>query len=315
MKDLVVVNDAGTMDATTRGFDFSIADKWIAFAQVKPSSVKAYHKAIKRLAEFLSSNHIAHPTRADMMAYREHLAQTYKPTTANLYLSACRMFFSFLQSEGIIAVNPAQHLKGFKVSSEHKKSALDAAAVKSIIGKFDDTGLCGLRDKAMFATMAVCGLRTIEISRANLEDIEVVGDTIKLHVQGKGRDDRAEYVIVPAGVYRLIKAYLDKRGVVEGTAPLFASIGNRNAGGRLTSTSISHIVKAALRGAGFDTPRLTAHSLRHSAATLSLMAGASIREVQQLLRHRNVSVTQVYLHEMDALNNRASNLTASVLGI
>lgn len=129
---------------------------------------------------------------------------------------------------------------------------------------------------------------------------------IRLHVLGKGRDDKVEAVNLPKGVYRLICEYLDERGTVNRDESLFASRCAPNFGRHMISSSISKIVKEAMRAAGYDAPCLTAHSLGHTSATTSLKSGASLREVQQILRHKNVAVTQIYLHELDELENQAT---------
>ena len=74
-------------------------------------------------------------------------------------------------------------------------------------------------------------------------------------------------------------------------------------------------MKGAMKAAGYDSKRLTAHSLRHTDATTALQKGASLRDVQQVLRHTSITVTQVYLHELDRLNNNAEDLNAAAFGL
>lgn len=312
MTKAVTKVDAGQIQAGS--FDFSLAARWIAFAQVSASSRKAYEKGVKRLQEYMTANSIITPTRDNMISYREYLGRKYQPTTANLYLTAAKLFLQFLAVEGYIEKNPVEHLKGFKLSNTHKKAALSAEMTKAVVNKFNTSTLQGIRNKALYALMTSCGLRCIEIVRANVGDLELIGGVIRLNVQGKGKNQKDAAVTIPAGVYSLIREYLQRRGEVSNDSPLFASISNRNNGGRLTTVSISRIIKQALRNGGYDSPKLTAHSLRHTAATVSLQNGASLREVQDLLRHSNISVTQVYLHELDALNNPASTIAASAFG-
>lgn len=75
----------------------------------------------------------------------------------------------------------------------------------------------------------------------------------------------------------------------------------------MTTRSISGIVKGCFQAAGYDSPRLTAHSTRHTAATLSLLHGASLRQTQELLRHRNMQTTEIYAHDLDVTKNPASS--------
>ena len=292
-----------------------LVNRWIAFAQVTPASEKSYRKGIRRLSEYCDENKIREFSRKMFVDYREFLVQKYSGSTVNLYLTAAKLFCTFLQIEGILGVNPAEHLKGVKISSEHKKDALSANDTKKILANFDTSTLKGKRDKAMYALMTTAGLRTIEVARADVGDIIHFGGKTFLRVQGKGHTEKDAQIRIVDGVFDLIQDYLTERGDVEDSAPLFASVARRNYGGKMTTTSISRIIKTALKVAGYNSRRLTAHSLRHTAATAALMAGATLREVQQTLRHTNITVTQIYLHELDRINNRAECLAAAAFGI
>ena len=98
-----------------------------------------------------------------------------------------------------------------------------------------------------------------------------------------------------------INDYLNARQERDPKAPLFASHSNRNNGGRLTTRSISRIVKEAMKDAGINSDRLTAHSLRHSAITFSLLGGATVQEAQALARHKNINTTLIYAHNIDRI--------------
>lgn len=312
MTKVVSKVDSTKLQATT--IDFNLSSKWLNFAQVTASSVAAYSKGIKRLQEYFTAKKIIAPCRADMVAYREYLGKKYQPTTANLYLTVAKLFLTFLQVEGYISVNPCEHVKGFKISSEHKKTALSVEMTKSVVTNFKTSTLAGARDKALYLLMTTCGLRCVEVQRANISDIEVVDGVIRLHIQGKGHTQKDCAVNIPEGVYAVLQSYLDKRANYSDDSPLFASISRRNYGERLTTVSISRIIKNALRASGYDSTRLTAHSLRHTTATTALQFGASLREVQQLLRHKKIDTTCIYLHELNALKNKASTFAANAFG-
>lgn len=132
-------------------------------------------------------------------------------------------------------------------------------------------------------------------------------------VRGKGRDGKSDRVTVPDDVVGMLHHWIASRGNVSKDEPLFVSLGARNDGGRLCSRTVSQIVKRALVDAGFDSPRLTAHSLRHTAVTLALMSGASLQEAQQYARHSRMETTQIYAHNLEMHKNRCSKLVAKVL--
>ena len=67
----------------------------------------------------------------------------------------------------------------------------------------------------------------------------------------------------------------------------------------MTTRSLSRIAKGAMIEAGIDSKRLTAHSLRHTAITTALRAGASLQEVKTMARHADINTTLIYSHNID----------------
>jgi len=161
--------------------------------------------------------------------------------------------------------------------------------------------------------MVTGGLRAVEVVRANVEDLRTLGDTAVLYLQGKGRDEKTDYVKLPHPVEQALRAYLKGRDNLKEGQPLFTSTSNNNRGGRVTTRTISGLVKGRLVGAGYDSDRLTAHSLRHTAATLNLLNGGSLEETQQLLRHNNLNTTMIYVHSMNRAKNKSETRIAHAI--
>ena len=162
--------------------------------------------------------------------------------------------------------------------------------------------LSGARDYALVNLLVRTGLRTIEAVRANVEDIRQQGEQAVLFIQGKGRDSKDDIVILTEETLEPIRAYISMRGQgVKDSSPLFISHSDRNYGQRLTTRSVSRIVKDKLQASGLDDKRLTAHSLRHTAVTFSLIGGASIQEAQTLARHSDINTTLIYAHNLDRI--------------
>ena len=123
--------------------------------------------------------------------------------------------------------------------------------------------------------------------------------------QGKGHEEKATFVKLAPPVEEAIRAYLKARGPADKTAPLFASIAHRNSGQRMTTRSISRLAKEHLVNIGLDSDRLTAHSLRHTAATLNLLNGGTIEETKQLLDHASIDTTLIYSHALERAKNKS----------
>lgn len=153
--------------------------------------------------------------------------------------------------------------------------------------------------------MVTCGLRTIEVSRANIEDMRASGDSMVLYLQGKGHTERTDYVKLPEPVEDAIRGYLKGRANTKPTDPLFTSISHRDYGHRITTKSVSRLCKEALEGANLKTARITAHSLRHTCAIINLTNGGTLADTQGLLRHSSPEITKIYTHLIERKNNNS----------
>lgn len=286
--------------------------RFIAYLDAKNSTVETYSKAMRPFFSYMAENGITRPTRETILAYRDSLKARLKPSTVQTYIITLRLFFAWAAQEGLYP-NIAEHIKGAKLDRQHKKDALTSSQAKAILTGINRDTLQGKRDFAIMALMTSCGLRCIEVARAKIEDLRIAGDSAALYIQGKGRDEKTEYVKLAEPVEAAIRDYLKARGKADSKEALFTSTSNNNTGKAMTTRSISGIVKEAMRAAGFDSERLTAHSLRHTAATLNLLAGGSVQETQQLLRHSNIGTTMIYAHNLErAANNSEARIAAAL---
>ena len=288
-------------------------NRFIVYLDTTPKTIETYTKALRQLFGYFSLNGIRQPQREDIIAFREELkASGHKPTTIQNYITATKIFFSWTAQEGYYP-NIADHLKGAKLDREHKKDYLTSRQVKEVLGSIERDGLQGYRDYAILTLMVTGGLRDIEVSRANIGDLRTAGENTVLYVQGKGRQEKTEYVKISQPVEKAIREYLRERGDAGEQEPLFTSLSNNSKGKRLSTRSISGIVKNRLKKAGYNSERLTAHSLRHTAFTLSLLAGKDITEVQQFARHANIATTMIYNHSLDKAKNSCSEAISQAI--
>lgn len=284
---------------------------FLSFLDVKEKTVDTYRKALKRLFHYFMENRITRPIRSDLIAFRDELKATCKASTVKTYLTATRLFFRWLEQEGIYK-NVADKIKGAKVEHGHKKDALTIDQVKDVIDTFKESDdSTAKRDYAIFVLMVTCGLRTIEVVRADIEDLRTLGSKTVLYVQGKGKDEKSEYVIITREVEKAIRSYLATRKDTTDKAPLFSSTSNNSKGKRLSTRTVSGLVKDSLVKTGLNSSRLTAHSLRHTAVTLSLLGGSTLQEARQFARHSNISTTEIYAHNLERMANPCEGIVSS----
>lgn len=267
---------------------------------------KTYHGAVKLFFEYLDEIHCKKPTPEIMESYIAILKSEHKQTTVHTYAMALRQFFQFCETRGFYPdLTKDLKFKTKHLNESHKKDALTVDQINRLLGSIERRSLTGLRDYAMIRLMVTTGLRTISVSEAQINDLAQKDGKWVLYYRSKGHEDKDEYIKLVPRTERAIRAYLCKRGEQDKSAPLFASNSKRNIGGQLNSGSISRIIKNRFRAIGLDSDRLTAHSLRHTAATLALKSGVELPEVQILLAHKDINTTLIYQHEFDQLNSKA----------
>lgn len=292
-----------------------VLDAYLAELDGTEKTRATYGRALRQYLAWLDEQGVAldHTTRAHVMAYKHHLEDTRSANTCATYLVAVRNLYAWLNAKtGYPDV--AQGVKNPKRSEHTSKDALTLTQARDLLTAPAE-GERELRDAAMVTLMLRRGLRTIEVARANVGDLRQLCGKAVLYVQGKGHSDKDDFVVLGEATERAIRAYLKERGPVEDEAPLFAATGNRNRGGRMTTRAISRVAKDAMRSNGIDSPHITAHSLRHTAVTLSLVGGATVQEAQAMARHANISTTMVYAHNLEKMDARAESAIDVLLAV
>ena len=291
---------------------YDFIENWIENERLQGKSeatLESYRRGLARFTKYLAENGITNPTPTDISEFRVYLLATYSAQSVNLSLSAVRSFYRYLVAVGAMPYSIASDVKGAKraKANQHKRSELSAGEVLDVLATCDDTPE-GIRDRAIITLMAYCGLRAIEIQRANLDNLKINGRMV-LWVQGKGRTEADELVVIPRGQEIVIRRWLAERKKLSTAEPaLFVSLSKRNQGERLSTRAIRNLVKEHYRKAGVDDDTKTTHSLRHSAITSAIRHGATPMQVQAMARHASFDTTLNYVHEVNRLDSPAEDL-------
>jgi integrase/recombinase XerC/integrase/recombinase XerD len=227
--------------------------------------------------------------------------------TVSSYVTSVRRFYEWAEANKFYP-NVAKGIKSPKRKQQFKKQPLLPSQATALLSYYQDRAL---RDYAIVSLLLRTGLRTIEVIRASVGDITFKGSQRVLLIQGKGRDEKDNFVLLTDKTYKPIADYLASRGPLDRSEPLFTSTSNNSKGEALTTRSISYIAKEGLKAIGLDEKAFTAHSLRHTTAVNILRAGGSLETVQFTLRHSNPATTQIYtatLNEERRLQNSGEAL-------
>jgi integrase/recombinase XerC len=237
--------------------------------------------------------------KVDTLAVRSHLASLHRARLGNRsiarHLSTLSSFFRWACREGHLERNPAKGLPSPKTPKTLPR-ALTLADTTTLL-ETEDEAPFPERERALFELLYATGLRVSEASGLDLDDVDM--SARMLRARGKGRKER----LVPFGEEALaaIRDYLPARALrVDGDSNDALFVNAR--GGRLTTRSMSRVLKRRLRAAGLP-DAISPHALRHTFATHLLQAGADLRAIQELLGHASLSTTQKYTH-LDAAKLR-----------
>lgn len=284
-------------------FTGDLFSRFIDYTDRRETTTKGYVTCIRQFANWMTGNGITKPQRADIKAYRDHLkASDLAAGTQAQYLRAVKHFFKWTAAEGLYP-NVADNIHGAKVKNDsHKKDAIPRNAAAPMWESIDRSTEQGKRLYAMYLLCVLNNFRTIELNRADVGDITTIKGDTYIYVQHKGHDekDHPEY-LVPA-VKEAIEDYLQSRSTpATPKSPLFTSTSNRSKGQRIATTTISVMLKDLLLENDIDSPRITAHSMRATAATAGFEAGLSVFEVQHLMGHCDPATTEIYIKDINIL--------------
>lgn len=266
---------------------------FVGYQDVKESSRKLYAKTLSQFFLWVekTGRDLSQMTRTDILEYEDYLKEEgLSPLTIGSYLVAVRKFYEFAESEKVYP-NIAKGIKTPKKKNTFRKKYLHEDEIENLLSVYEEKSL---RDFAIVNLLVRTGLRTIEVVRANVGDIDIVNGKRVLYVWGKGHEEKDDFVVLTDKTYLPIRRYLDSRKGVKPGEPLFSSESRQNYGERLTTMTISTIAKKALREIGLDSHSYTAHSLRHTTASMILEKGGTLFDVQKVLRHTSVNTSQIY---------------------
>jgi len=248
------------------------------------------------IEEFLSERfhdrtpNLAMLRAADVTGFVMRHARHLSPVRAKLMATALRSFFRYLRHRGAIATDLAgcvPTVPNWSLSTLPR--FLPAATVERILERCDRKTPVGRRNHAILLLLARLGVRAGEVVGLSLDDID--WSTAQITIRGKG--GKSAQLPLAADVGAALAAYLRHDRPQSATRSVFLRhraplVGFGN------SSTISSLVRRALKHAGVESVHTGAHVLRHSLATSLLQQGGSLDEIGELLRHQSPNTTTIY---------------------
>ncbi len=273
-----------------------LADQFINHLRVErglsENTIQSYSRDLMRFFQFLEKRKLSPllVTQDDIVEYVGTLSAVLSARSTARNISALKMFFRFLVSDGKIESSPARLLHTPKLE-RRLPEILSPKEVELLLSTPDISKPLGQRDKAMLEVLYATGLRVSELVGLNISNINL--DAGYVRTVGKGSKER----MVPMGSKALeaLKDYLSdgRAGLLKKQSSSFLFLNSR--GRHMTRQGFWKIIKRYGLAAGIKKV-ITPHIMRHSFASHLLEYGADLRSVQVMLGHADISTTQIYTH-------------------
>ncbi len=261
--------------------------------RLSENTVAAYTRDLRRFHQWHAERSIVALSISRLTDYVSFLAdQSLAPASVARHLVALKMFFRFLQLEGVLKENFAE-LLGSQRLWQRLPSVLSPKQIDTFLASPRRNDAYYMRDRALLEMLYATGCRVSEISNLKLSDVHLVERICRCI--GKGSKQRM--VHLGRAAITAVHEYLEK------LRPRLAASTSRDAdwlflsrsGRRLRREAIWELVKKYALLCGVST-EISPHTMRHSFATHLLAGGADLRQVQEMLGHASIATTQIYTH-------------------
>jgi integrase len=233
------------------------------------------------------------PRSEVLFDYRDHLrAKGLNPTTIQWRTTVARAFLRFAEIQGYVEGPIVGDFKPPRGNSGFAPRFLTDRDLRRLLNMPDRRSQKGKRDALILACLGVGGLRAGEVCRLNADHVEIHRSRIVLHVAGKLRKHRL--VPLQGEWVGLLRSYVRSWPQSRGDRPLFWCGQRGHEDKRLTVAAVDYLVRRHARVAGLR--GISAHALRHTAASLAIDAGEPLHRLRDRLGHSNIVVTSRYLH-------------------
>ncbi len=258
----------------------------------------SYERDLEEFAAFLEKKgvrELGEATRDGIVDFLEDGREKgLSAATLAQRLVAIRVFFRHWAEDGALKENPADALESPRLWKILPEFLSVEETGRFLAAAGGEGGVEGGRNKALMETLYACGLRASEAAGLSLESLHF--DEGYVRCTGKG--DKTRIVPISLRAEEALRRWLaegrgeyaKRGGGKAGTAVFLSRLGRP-----MSRLGVWRVVKNTARRAGIQ-KELYPHMLRHSFASHLLANGASLRTIQEMLGHADISTTQIYTH-------------------
>ncbi len=263
------------------------------------NTINAYRRDILHFISYIKNIGTIKTSEINLDSFRKYFKYLdnfkYSNGTIIRKYSSIINFFRFLENSQYTNIQLTQ-LANIPKKHHRFYSFLSQKEIERLFESIKPVDDLTIRNRTLIELIYSTGARISEVAGILVKDVDLKNKEI--NVIGKGRRQRVVYLNQNALLW--INKYLKIRNKFIFNINHNKYIADDHLflnkfGGKLSTRSIRTIVKKSMKNAGIE-KNITPHSIRHSFATHLLQEGAGIREVQELLGHKNISTTQIYTH-------------------
>lgn len=292
---------------TDKGINQLISE-FLSEKDCKPNTLDLYKRTLKIWVKWMVQNaDIKNPTIRNIIAYKNYLKDTKRITTVDSYIISVKLLFKWMLHKQIIDQDITLGIQCTTKYKGHRRGSLKQDQVIELLSRMPKETMKEKRNYAIVNLMVRTGLRCTEVVSLNVKDLVISANHYSLCIQRKGHNEKDCTISITASTALPMIQYLKARGYVDESDPLFICCSTRSKVVRsIDNQAVGNVVRKALLLIGIDDPRITAHSLRHTAAMCAIKGGATVYEVQQMLGHRSPDTTMIYIAELERENMEAA---------
>ncbi len=262
---------------------------------LRPLTLAAYEEALGQFREWvrvkLADRAPDQLSARDVLAYLQHLREVRGngDSAVNRAVVVLRRFYAAMVAMGYLehSANPLVGFPSIKAAPRKLPVTLSCEQVRRLLAEPKPDTVIGLRDRALLALLYGTGIRASEC--AGLRNGQVDLAQLTITVKGKGGHERT--LPLNPELAEVLRVYVHARGPALPTAPFFRSRFGRT----LSRGSVYERVRSWGQRSRVGFP-LSPHRLRHTFATHLVRAGVGLVTIRDLLGHRLITSTQIYLH-------------------
>jgi len=284
-----------------------------------PSTLKDYKSKSGRLLRFLQAQGVENScdiTPHHIRAWMVELSETMQMSSVADYVRVARRWFNWMVEEGMLQVSPTAHVKPPR-TPVHVIQPLSLDQLNNLLALCDHDAIsghvfAGVRNRAILLVLVDTGMRRAEVARMQLSDFNEDVDRIRVRA-GKTHEERI--VALHPTTQRAILRYLIVRSrLLVSFNVSTESVWITRRAQPLVPMGITNMVSAIGKRAGITSVRCSPHTFRHTAGTLSLLNGASEREVRDMLGHKSDLMAKRYTATVGSEHAAERHRTFSPVG-